>query len=34
MSILSTRNVIWTSRGGGGGLAPVTFFGEDHGKFR
>ena len=20
--------------GGGGGLAPVTFFGEDHGKFR
>ena len=30
--ILSTRNVIWTL--GGGRLAPVTFLGENHGKFR
>ena len=29
ISILSTRNVIWTLRGGGGGgVAPVTFVGE------
>ena len=27
ISILSTRNVIWTL-GGGGGVAPVTFLGE------
>ena len=33
MSILSTRNVIWTLWGVGGGLASVTFLGENHGNF-
>ena len=31
---LSTRNVIWTLVGGGGGLAPVTFLSENYGKFQ